>query len=223
LGRRPLVTLADVKLPRNIKRGQLRKIAGLVDEERWKKLDEEGRDALDALSLLIYLRVIHKDDHEPFGDEKNCLPLSNDCMRALLRALGARKKGERAARLAINRLKQGGAIVDTGKVLKPKRQPQVSIKEERAARRRDFLEGKTRSVLPQEHSYWWRVFRVPALTRITRSVFPQGTYGSFLPVPTALVSLSAFLRRQGLLKVPERRKNAEYGSVQCAFHNTGPP
>jgi hypothetical protein len=144
-------------------------------------------------------------------------------MRALLRAIEARKKGWRAAREAKAWLKREGVMEDTGKVMKPKRQPQMSIRGERATRRRAQLEGDRAVVRPQEHFYWWPVYRIPALTRITRSLLPQGAYGTPRPVPKALVSLSTLLRRQGL--IPRRRPPSDFNprSVQWVFAHTGPP
>src|SRR4029450_5856091 len=62
------------------------------------------------------------------------------------------------------------------------------------------------------HSYWWRVFRVPALTRIRRALEPRGAYAYSEDVPQHLASLSAFLRRQGLISRPNRRSSPNQGS-----------
>jgi hypothetical protein len=213
-----------VRLPRNVKRGQLRKRAGLVGPEFWSKLSEDERDAVDALSLLVYLRAIHDEEHPAFeGNERDELPLTNGCMRAILCTIGARKKGWRAAREAKAWLEREGVMEDTGKVMKPKRQPQMSIREERASGGGHTSRARPEECARRSNFYWWPVYRITALTLVTRSLLPQGAYGTLRPVPKALVSLSTFLRRQGLL--PRRRPPSDFNprSIQWVFAHSGPP
>ena len=185
------------ELPRNIKLGQIRRTIGLLTPEEWRRLDEDGRAAVDALSLHVWWRA-RQDEHEAFeGEENDCVFLTVPWMQGLLRAVGARKTGEKAAGGAIAFLKQRGHIEDTGKTKKPRRSS------ERVARAEKFqtagqvaLEGGKDAQPTSLHSYWWRVFRVPVLTRV-RASLPRGAYWQLGDGPQHSASLSAFLRRQG--------------------------
>jgi hypothetical protein len=211
------------ELPRNIKLGQIRRTIGLLAPEEWRRLDEDGRAAVDALSLHVWWRA-RQDEHEAFeGEEDDCVFLSVGWMQGLLRAVEARKTGEKAAAGAIAFLKQHGLMEDTGKTKKPKRSS------ERIARAEKFQaagpvagEGGKDAQPTSLRSYWWRVFRIPALTRARASV-PRGAYWRFAEGPHDVASLSAFLRRQGLISVPRRRSRPNPGSVQWAFAHSGPP
>jgi hypothetical protein len=79
----------------------------------------------------------------------------------LLRAVGARPSGEKAARRAISALRNLGVIEDTGETKKPRR-PAQSV--ERARRFQPCgdveLEGGKEAQPALGRSYWWRVFRV---------------------------------------------------------------
>jgi hypothetical protein len=103
-------------LPGNIKRGQLRKRLSIVSQETWNELSEEQRDAVDALSLQLYLRGLEKQ--HPAFEGRDCIFLTVRRMQGLLRAIGARRKGEKTAAAAISLLEERGLIVDTGKTKK---------------------------------------------------------------------------------------------------------
>ena len=144
-------------------------------------------------------------------------------MQRLLRAVGARKTGEKAAASAIAFLEQRSLIVDTGKTKKPRRSS------ERIARAEKFQpagpvegEGGKEAQATPLRSYWWRVFKIPGLARVLSSI-PKGAYWRLEGVPQHVASLSAFLRRQGLISVPRRRSRPNPGSVQWAFMHSGPP
>jgi hypothetical protein len=123
------------------------------------------------------------------------VPLTVGHVQFWLWKTGARRGGRDYARAVLATLQQMELLRDTGTVLKPRRQPRNL-----------------------RHSYWWRVFQVRPIMRASWC----GAYPHRSASPS-VASLCRFLKRQGLLKVPQRRKNAEYGSVQWAFHNTGPP
>jgi hypothetical protein len=211
------------ELPRNVKLGQVRRSVALHAPEEWRGLDEDGRAAVDALSLHIWWRA-RQDEHEAFeGEEDDCVFLTVPWMQGLLRAVGARKTGEKAAAGAIALLKERGHIEDTGKTKKPRRSS------ERIARAEKFQtagpvarEGGKDAQPTSLHSYWWRVFRVPALARVRHSI-PRGAYWQLPDRPQHSASLSAFLRRQGLISVPRRRSRPNPGSVQWVFAHSGPP
>jgi hypothetical protein len=170
------------ELPPNIKLGQIRCTIGLLAPEEWRRLDEDGRAAVDALSLHVWWRA-RQDEHEAFeGEEDDCVFLTVPWMQGLLRAVGARKTGEKTAAAAIAFLKQRGLIVDTGKTKKPRRSSERVAKAEKFQAAGPVAREGGKDAQPTSlRSYWWRVFRVPALTRARRP-FLQAPTGS---CPTA--------------------------------------
>jgi hypothetical protein len=91
---------------------------------------------------------------------------------------GARRQGRDYAREVLATLERMEQLRDTGKVLKPRRQP--------------------RSL---RHSYWWRVFEVVPISRASwRGAFPHRS------ASPSVASLRRFLKRQGLIK-PRQRGN----------------
>ena len=210
------------ELPRNITPGQLRRTVGLLPADEWRGLDEDGRAAVDALSLHIWARG-RQNEHSPFEGE-DCVFLTVRWMQGLLRAVGARKTGEKAAAAAIYLLEQRGLIVDTGTTKKPRRTAESIARAERFQKGGAIADEGGKEGQPSHfHSYWWRVFRVPALTRIRHALEPLGAYARFEGVPQHLASLSAFLRRQGLISRPRGRSRPNPGSVQWVFLHSGPP
>jgi hypothetical protein len=210
------------ELPRNIRAGQLRRTVGLLSTDEWRGLDEDGRAAVDALSLHIWARG-RQNEHSPFEGE-DCVFLTVRWMQGLLRTVGARKTGEKAAAAAISFLEQRGLIVDTGKTKKPRRAAESIARAERFQKGSAIADEGGKEGQPSHfHSYWWRVFRVPALTRIRHALEPLGAYAQFEGVPQHLASLSAFLRRQGLISPRRPPSDFNPGSVQWAFAHCGPP
>ena len=69
--------------------------------------------------MHIWTRA-RQEEHEAFEGE-DCVFLTVRWMQRLLRAVGARKTGEKAAASAIAFLEQRSLIVDTGKTKKPRR------------------------------------------------------------------------------------------------------
>jgi hypothetical protein len=120
-------------LPCNIKRGQLRKRLSIVSQETWNELSEEQRDAVDALSLQLYLRGLEKQ--YPAFEGRDCIFLTVRRMQGLLRAIGARRKGEKTAAAAISLLEQRALIVDTGKTKKPRRTAESIARAEKFQKR----------------------------------------------------------------------------------------
>ena len=72
-------------------------------------------------------------------------------------------------------------------------------------------------------SSWWRVFRVPALTRVRDAVLPRTAYPRTPGRLPPLGSLSAFPSCQGAILRRRRRSRPNPGSVQWVFLHTGPP
>jgi hypothetical protein len=175
-----------------------------------------------ALELHLLWRF-EQDRHAPLDDGGETF-LTVAHVQRLLRATGARRQGEKAAAEAIRWWQDFGLIVDTGKVKKPR------AKRERIAAREHFGQGRRpaeggRDAQPSNlRSYWWRVFAIVPIARVlTAYARMQGAYGRFGDVPQFPASLSAFLRRQGLIPGPRRRRTVRPGSVQWVFLNSGPP
>jgi hypothetical protein len=208
-------------LPRNIKLGQIRRTVGLLPPEEWRTLDQDGRAAVDALSLQIWFRGRQKE-HAAFEDE-DCVFLTVGWMQQLLRAAGARKTGEKAAAAAIALLEERRLMVDTGKTKKPKRRSESIARAEKFQRTGAIAREGGKDAQPtSQRSYWWRVFRVPALTRVLASI-PFGAYWGLEDIPHRTACLSALLRCQGVISGPRRRSRPNPGSVQWVFAHSGPP
>jgi hypothetical protein len=175
-----------------------------------------------ALSLHIWARS--RQTKNAAFEGRDCIFLTVSWMQQLLRGVEARKRGKKAAAAAIFFLERSELIVDTGETKKPRRPGGSVARAEKFQKRGEIVHQGGKEAQPSSfRSYWWRVFRVPALTRIRRVLEPQGAYAHAEDVPQHLASLSAFLRRQGLLKTPKRLKGANPGSVQWAFAHSGPP
>jgi hypothetical protein len=160
--------------------------------------DELTRDTVRAVEWGIGSRAFHRP-----GDVIE-VPGSIGYFQFLLRKTGARRRGRDYARTVLAKAQEIGLLSDTGRVLKPRRQPRG------------------------EHQYWWRVWSVVPLKHALSSLprLPNGTYcGNGNPRgavhPTG--SLCRFLSRQGLIWSPRRRSRPNPGSAQWAFMHTGPP
>jgi hypothetical protein len=210
-------------LPRNVKLAQVRRSVTLLPADDWRRLEEDGRAAVDALSLHIWLRA-RQEEHPAFEAEgEDCVFLTVGWMQGLLQAVGARKTGEEAARAAIASLEERGAIIDTGRTKKPRRAADRIARAEKFQKQGPVTQEGGKEAQPSRlRSFWWRVFLVPALAKV-RAAIPRGAYGRLEDVPQHLASLSAFLRRQGLIPRPWRRSQPNPGSVQWVFANSGPP
>ena len=209
------------ELPPNIKLGQLRRTVGLLPSDEWRRLSEDERAAVDALSLHIWFRGRQKE--YPAFEGEDCVFLAVSWVQGLLRAVGARKTGEKAAAAAIAFLEQHGIIEDTGRTKKPRRAADCIARAENFQRRGTVVNEGGKEAQPTPfRSYWWRVFRVPALAKV-RAAIPRGAYWRFEDVPQHVASLSAFLRRQGLISRPRPRSRPNPGSVQWVFQHSGPP
>ena len=79
------------ELPRNIKLGQIRRTIGLLTPEEWRRLDEDGRAAVDALSLHIWWRA-RQEENEAF-EEEDCVFLTVPWMRGAPAGGGGAKDG----------------------------------------------------------------------------------------------------------------------------------
>lgn len=188
------------------------------------KISGDEQDAVNALAFHL-LRRLEQDEFEPFEDDGGIF-LTISHMQRLLRGVGARCTGEKAAAQAIRWLCSSGILEDTREVKRPRR------RQNRMAAREKFGQGEGsergeggRDAQPSlEHSYWWRVFRVVPLSAVLRVYGAlQGAYARFSEVPQALASLSAWAKSQGLISRRRGRLGARPGSVQHTFRYSGPP
>ena len=196
------------ELPRNLKLGQIRRTAGIVTQGEWNSLTRDEQEAVDALSRQIVWRCRQK--RHPSLEGEACIFLTIRHVQRLLRAIGARKTGEKAAAAAIATMQAKGWIEDTGGTKKPRRGEQSA-------------EGGKDSQPDLQHAYWWRIFRVPPLSQAIKALKPFGAYWQPQRAPRRVASLSAFLKRQGLISRPRRRSRPNPGSVQWVFAYSGPP
>jgi hypothetical protein len=196
------------ELPRNLKLGQVRHTAGIVTQREWSSLTRDEQDAVDALSWHVVWRCRQKRHPALEGEDSIFLTVKH--VQRLLRAIGARKTGEKAAAGAIATMQAKGWIEDTGQTKKPRRGEQS-------------IEGGKDSQPTNQRSYWWRVFRVAAISQAIKALKPSGAYWQPQRAPRRVASLSAFLKRQGLISRPKRRSRPNPGSVQWVFLHSGPP
>ena len=197
------------ELPRNLKLGQVRRTASVVTQSEWNKLSRDEQDAVDALSWQIVWRCRQK--RHPALEGEDCIFLTVRHVQRLLRAIGAKKTGEKAAAAAIATMQAKGWIEDTGRTKKPRRGESSET------------EGGKDSQPDLQHAYWWRVFRVPAISQAIKALKPSGAYWQPQGAPRRVASLSAFLKRQGLISRSKRRSRPNPGSVQWVFAHSGPP
>jgi len=210
-----------VAIPPNRTIGQLRKTIPLLEAAEWAQLSDEERDAADALTLHVWWRC--RQRLRPAFEGKDCVFLTVKHVQRLLRAVGARKTGEKAAATALRTMQARGWIEDTGKTKKPGRPEQSRERADAFAPATAELEGGKDAQPTLRRSCWWRVFRVPAISRVVGAYKPLGAYGTLQAVPQRLASLSALLRRQGLISKPKRSSRPNRGSVQWVFLHSGPP
>src|SRR5512133_24965 len=111
--------MAAPAIPKNLKLGQIRRTAGIVAQEDWSKLNRDEQDAVDALSWHVVWRCRQK--RHPALEGEDCIFLTVRHVRRLLRAIGARRTGEKAAAAAIRTMQAKGWIEDTGRTKKPRR------------------------------------------------------------------------------------------------------
>jgi hypothetical protein len=193
----------------------------LLPARQVQNLPREHRAWVAALELHLLGRF-QQNTYDPLDDGGEIF-LTDGYVKGLLEAVGAPRVGEKAAAEAIAWWQRVGLLEDTGKTKRPKASPQ------RAAAREHFGSGTRteggRDAQPStQRSYWWRVFRVVPIARVIEAYREmQGAYARLRGVPQLPASLSALLRRQGL--IPRRRSPHEFsqGSVQWVFANSGPP
>jgi hypothetical protein len=191
----------------------------LMPRHELEALPPDDRAAVIALEAHLWWRVEKKAEHELLeqGDDgkRDCVFLTVSHMQRLLRQTGAPKRGEKYAAECLRALQRLGLLEDTGRVKLPRATPN------RAQR----TEGGRHAQPSTHRSCWWRVYRVPAVSRIFGPI--AGAYGwnkgRFGDGRQGEASLSAFLVRQGLLPKGRRPNKGRKGSVQEAFWATGPP
>ena len=189
----------------------------LMSKEQFTALSTEEKKWAKALELHLRRRF-QQSAHQPLDDGCEVF-LTVGYVQRLLRAVDAPQKGEHAARECLAWWQSAGLLRDTGKTKKPGLSPSsIAAREKFGTPRTDGGRDAQPSSL---RSYWWRVFEVVPIAQVVKKT--RGAYAHFWEVPQGLASLSAFLRRQGLIQGPRQRRTYSEGSVQWAFANTGPP
>ena len=212
---------ASPRRPPNIKPWQLLRSYRLADD--WKRARSgEEQAAVLALALHLHFREHQQSEHPAYEDGKEII-LTNKWMRGLLREVGAKKRGEKAARRAIRFLTESGVLEDTGRTVWPKRSAQGIARAEKFHR----MNGKRGNSIATEggrtgqptrlHSYWWRVFRV------SERVLPSALAEIWRRTSRGQRSLSAREVCQEEISKPRRRSSPHPGSVRWAFRHSGPP
>jgi hypothetical protein len=208
-------------LPRNVKLGQVRRTVGLLDPAGWKQLPEDGRAAVDALTLHVWWRA--RPTEHPAFEEDDRVPNRRLDAAAAAGGGGTQDGGEgrsgRDRSPPTNRFDRGH-----GEVKKP-RVPPGRVAREKRRRKTEAVqtEGGRFGQQTLGRSYWWRVYRVPALSMVMQARVPAGAYAHVPDLPQHLASLSSLLRRQGLIPSGWRRTRPNPGSVQWVFLHAGPP
>ena len=87
------------------------------------------------LGFALHLHFREHQDEHPAYENGNETILTPKWMKGLLREVGARKRGEKAARRAIRFLIESGVIEDTGRTMKPKRSAQAIARAEKFQKR----------------------------------------------------------------------------------------
>jgi hypothetical protein len=191
----------------------------LMPKESYRALSDEQRAWVRALELHLRWRF-EQNRHAPLDSGGETF-LTVSHVQKLLRCVGAPRRGEAEA---IAWWQDVDLIQDTGKMKKPELNPS------RLAAREHFGQGTVRSEGGRDaqpsssRSYWWRVFVIVPIARVLAAYARmQGAYGRFGDVPHDSASLSAFLRRQGLIPCSRPRRTVRPGSVQWVFAHSGPP
>jgi hypothetical protein len=188
-------------------------------------LKHDERAAVEFLEHHLWLRhhreaLTGRDDAplEVLDDGTVGVFLTIGYVQTLLRDMGADKIGEDHAATVINTiLPRLGLLQATGYVKKPR------VRRAHPGEQRE--EGGRHAQPSTSRAYWWRIFRLPTLTRL---LTPRvGAYPLRPGNPTTpardLASLVGLLRCQGLVRQPKRPSKFGRGSVQAAFWATGPP
>ena len=209
------------RLPNRYERRQMLRRYRLSGD--WKRARGEECDAVLGFALHLHFRE-HQDEH-PAYENGNETILTPKWMKGLLREMGARKRGEKAARRAIRFLIESGVIEDTGRTMKPKRSAQAIARAEKFQKRQGQrapssapTDGGRTAQPTRLHSYWWRVLR------IAPRVLPRALAAVLGKAPARdQRSLSAREVCQEEISSPRRRSRPNPGSVRWALSHSGPP
>jgi hypothetical protein len=196
----------------------------LLPRHELEALPNDERFAAEALERHLWLRhhrpaLTGRDDPplEVLEDGTGVgVFLTIAYVQTLLRQVGSPKTGEDYAARIINEiLPRLGLLAATPYVKKP------GVRRAHPGVQRQS--GGRHAQPGQVSSYWWRIFRLPTLSRL---VAPRcGAYSSGAPLtrPRVSASLVGLLECQGLLGRWRRASEFGRGSVQEAFWATGPP
>jgi hypothetical protein len=181
-------------------------------------LPPDERHAVEMLETHLWQRQERPEPPELLDDHTVGVFLTIGHVQKLLHEIDAPKKGEDYAAEILNSiLPRLGLLEATGLTKKP-----------RVARAHPGESRETggRHAQPTIHcSYWWRIFRLPTLSKYLASrvgAYPEHP-GTCVVRPRGEASLVGLLRCQGLISVFKPGRKFGRGSVQAAFWATGPP
>jgi hypothetical protein len=191
------------------------------------RLPEKQKAAVVALEHHLWLRH-HRDNPslETLDDGAVGVFLTLKHFQRCLRETGSRWKGRDFAAECLNTILPAlGLIEDTGLTKKPKAKPSKATMIAHAAHgRTPPTDGGRHAQTSPLRSFWWRVYRLPTLTRYVRGL---GAYASRREDAErrahGTASLFRLLRCQGLVSQRPKRKSFQPGSVQWQFQHYGPP
>jgi hypothetical protein len=165
--------------------------------DRYQQAEHPPLEVLDDGGVGVFLTVGH--------------------MQALLRRSGSRKTGEKFAAEIINTILPTLGLIENTDVVK---KPRVA----KPVPQSQAVEGGRHAQPTEQRAFWWRVFKVPALSKLVGA--RAGAYPpkpGVPPVRHGSASLVALLRCQGLQGDSRRVSEFSSRSVQAAFWATGPP
>lgn len=180
---------------------------------------EDERVAVQLLEYHLWLRQQRPDPAlELLPDGSVGVFLTIGYVQKLLREIGARKTGEDYAAEVLNAILPRLGLIEQTNLAKKPRADVAHPGEQRETGGRHAQRTPLRS-------YWWRIFKLPTLTKLVTPI--AGAYsrnpGTPPPRPLGSASLFGLLRCQGLISPRRRKMRFLPGSVQAAFHATGPP
>jgi hypothetical protein len=182
-------------------------------------LPPDERHAVEMLETHLWQRQQRREPTlEVMPDNTAGTFLTIGHVQKVLRQIKASKRGEDYAAEVLNTILPRLGLLQPTSVTKKPRSQHPHPGEQRAT-------GGRHAQPTLQHSYWWRVFRLPTLDKY---LTPRaGAYAAqtwaFGRRHIGEASLVGLLVRQGLISGFRPRRSFGRGSVQAAFWATGPP
>ncbi len=182
-------------------------------------LPADERIAVEVLERHLWLRQQRPDPAlEVLPDGSLGVFLTIGYVQSLLHLIDAPKKGEDYAAEILNTILPRLGLIEQTDLTKKPRARVAHPGEQRETGGRHAQRTPLRS-------YWWRIFKLPTLTKLVTPIAGAYSRNPGTPPTRPLVSASlvGLLRCQGLISPRRRKMRFLPGSVQAAFHATGPP